>query len=298
MKHAILGVVALAATALLMVGSSLTAQDTTVAAWTDPVEFVAEATSGTWGSTSPTPSSIVIVAGNTNTSLDSTVWNIPSSSADSSFCVVVTVRGTTSTSAAWQLQADMTLPPFNGRTGSSGVYYQGSTQASFATTNQSPSTLLISGKSNGSATWNASYNNALITDVQPLTITICVSNTPIAATGAASYYSVTQSPTTWTDTKACVAITATGTVTDLEANPFFFGWVATANLAGAKSRITSAGKTVNYVGWSPAPSSGYEFSTSPTTYNPVADSYSITSGRTTAIKGTQSSTITACVYGY
>ncbi|MEV8252841.1 hypothetical protein AB0O95_02625 [Rhodoglobus sp. NPDC076762] len=298
MKKVLLAVVAIAATGLLFAASTTTAPKETVAAWTDPAIFVAEATTGTWANTAPTPSSIVIVPGNTSTSLDSTVWDIPASPTSSAFCVDVTVRGTDGTPREWQLHADMTLPPFNGRTGSDGIYSRGSTQARFSTSSASPTTLVITGAGSGGSNWNESYNNRLLTDTQQLIITICVSNTPIAAPGATSYYSVTQTPTTWTDTQACIAVTATGKVTDLQANPFYFGWQATVNLAAAKNRILSAGKTVNYVGWSPSPSSGYQFTTSPTAYYPPADSYAITTGRATAIKGTQSSTITACVYGY
>ncbi|QAV70490.1 hypothetical protein ESZ53_08590 [Salinibacterium sp. UTAS2018] len=296
MKRVLLASIALAAVALLLAGATAAAPQKTVAAWTDPAVFVAEATTGTWASTAPTPSSIVIVPGNTATVLDSTVWDIPASPTSAGFCVDVTVRGTDATPRAWQLNADMTLPPFNGQTGTGGIYYSGSTQASFSTT--APSALVISGSGSGGSNWNASYNNRLLTETQQITITICVSNPPIAAPGSTSYYSVSQTRTTWTDTQACIVTTATGTVTDLQANPFFFGWQATVNLTAAKNRILSAGKTVNYVGWSPSPGSGYQFTTVPTVYNPPADSYAITTGRATAIKGTQSSTITACVHGY
>ncbi|MBH0022971.1 hypothetical protein [Salinibacterium sp. SWN248] len=298
MKRILVTIVALAATVALFAGATAATPNTTVAAWTDPAVFVAEASTGTWGSSAPTPSSIVIVAGNTSTSLDSTAWDIPASATSSSFCVDVTVRGTDATPRAWELHADMTLPPFNGRTGSGGIYSRGSTQASFSTSSASPTTLVITGAGSGGSNWNESYNNRLLTDTQQLIITICVSSVPIAAPGASSYYSVTQTHATWTDTQACVTVTATGKVTDLQANPFYFGWEATVNLAAAKNRILSAGKTVNYVGWSPSPSSGYQYTTVPTTYYPPADSYAITSGRATAIKATQSSTITACVYGY
>ncbi|WP_010204259.1 hypothetical protein [Salinibacterium sp. PAMC 21357] len=298
MKRVLLAVVAIVATIVMFATSTATAPKETVAAWTDPAVFVAEASTGTWANAAPTPSSLVIVPGNTSTALDSTVWDIPASPTSSSFCVDVSVRGTSATPAAWELHANMTLPPFNGRTGSDGIYSRGSTQASFSTTTQTPNTLVITGAGSGSSNWNESYNNRLITEVQQLTITICVSNTPIAAPGATSYYSVEQAHTTWTDTRACVAVTATGKVADLQANPFFFGWQATVDLAAAKNRILSAGKTVNYVGWSPSPSSGYQYITSPTSYYPPADSYAITSGRATAIKGTMTSTITACVHGY
>ncbi len=35
--------------------------------------------------------------------------------------------------------------------------------------------------------------------------------------------------------------------------PFFYGWQGTANLTAAKAAIVAAGKTVNYVAWSPDP---------------------------------------------
>ncbi len=281
---------------LLVIGIAVTAQSTTTAAWTDPMNLTAAASAGQWSV--HTPSDIVLVPGNEYTVIDGTQWAVAETPGNLDFCVTIAITGVQSEPQVWELRADMSLPPFNGMTGTSNIFYSGSTQVSFSNLEDDPSTLVIRGAGSGDP-WNANWSNALLTDQQTLHVTICVSYAPVPATGEPSWYETTQGPSgTWTDTLACVRLDATGLVTDLEANPFYFAWTATLDLTDAKTHITGAGKTLNYVSWSPSPSNGYQFTINPTTTNPPPDSYVIDSGRMTALRGTNTTVITACVHGY
>lgn len=282
---------------LLALGIGATASSTTTAAWTDPAHFTTAASAGYWGSTT-NPSDVVMVPGNEYTEITGTQWNVAAAPGNLDFCVTITITGTQPDPQQWELRADMSLPPFNGMTGTSGMYYGGSTQVAFSNPADDPSTLVIRGVGSGDP-WNANWNNSLLTDQQTLQVTICVSYAPVPAAGDHSWYQTQQAPSgTWTDTLACVRLDATGLVTDLEANPFYFGWTANLDLTAAKAHITAAGKTLNYVSWSPSPSSGYQFTISPTTTSPPQDSYIIDSGRMTALRGTNTTGIIACVHGY
>lgn len=286
----------------LLLCAGLAAHTSTMAAWTDPAVVAAQASTGTWiDEEEPDPSNpseIVVEPGNEYTVIDSTDWSAVAANG-SSFCVVLVVSGADPEPHEWELRADMSLPPFNGTTGTSNIFYSNSpAQVQFSTAPGDPSTLVITGVGTGSPPWNEAWNNRFLTDEQQITVRVCHSNTPIPAPGDADWYTVEQTPLPWTDTLACVELTATGTVTDLVANPFYFGWVGTLDLSAAKQHIVDAGRTVNYVGWAPSPSQGYGFTTSPTAYQPPADQYEITSGRLTTIRGTESTTVRACVYGY
>ena len=110
---------------------------------------------------------------------------------------------------------------------------------------------------------------------------------------------------------ACEVVKITGTVTDLNANPFYFGWSTAVDLRPAKAWITKSAPytstntgdgnrahTLNYVGFTPDPSQGYQYNINPTANSPVPDSYAMTSGQQTSIRGTQSVSIKYCVNWY
>jgi hypothetical protein len=296
--------VAVAAVIAVVAGVGVAQQ--TEAAWSDPSTFAVKASAGSWAVTQPdpkAPADVVISPGNETTAVDGVVWNVASTPGNGDFCVTMRVTGRSATPTAWEVRADMSLPPFNGHVGTESIYYTGSTQVALSTLPSNNGVLVVKGIGAGdppsSPNWNAGYNNRLITNQQQLEVKLCVSQSPPPLLGDPTWYTVTQAQgSTWTSTQACVVLTATGKVTDTAANPFWFGWKGTIDLTAAKQRITGAGKTVSYMGWSPDPGSGYAFTTTPGVNLPPQNSYEITSGRVTPLRGTSSTTITACVYGY
>ena len=271
---------------------SAAAPSSTSAAWTDRVLVSAAANAGQWADALVPPPAIVV--GTVDTVVDDVDWQITGTPTDP-FCVEVAVTGDSATPEPWALLVHLDRPPFYGATVNE-MYYRGANQV-LITQDPNDSTLArITGVSTPGNPWNANYNNALLTSSQELVITVCDSSPRVPTPAPAAWYTTSVTQGTWTPTQACVTITATALVG--EDNPFYFGWEADLDLTGAKNEITSNHKTVNYVSWSPDPSNGYQFVTTPTTYIPVANSYHITSGRVTAIKYHTPASITACVNGY
>jgi hypothetical protein len=245
--------------------------------------------------TSPsTPATDVVVAANDDTSMQSIDWQIGGSSTDM-FCVTTTITGTTATPRPWQLLIHLDKAPFYGASAGD-PYYRGGSQVNIAGVPGSPTLAKVTGVGPGSP-WNASWSNSLLDSSKTLTVSLCDSSPKAPDLGDPSWYSATASQGARSANQACVVLTVTAK-TDATDNPFFFGWQGTVDLAAAKAWLTAHGKTVNYVSWSPDPSGGYRFTTSPSASNPVADSYSLTSGRAAAIKAGDSMTVTACVNGY
>lgn len=265
----------------------------TQASWNDAAAFTATASTGTWPGNDISDGGISV--GNTTTVIAGIAWTITS---PTQFCVVVTVTGTSSTPQPWQLDVDLTQPPFNGV----GV---GQVTVQRGQTAQGPgSTMIVTGRTRANRPFNANNNNTPITNAQQAFPRMCVT-TATPPQGDPSWYTANVAQgigTNWTATRACLTLTVTTTVADLALNPFFYGWQTMLDLAPALSRITGAGGTPDAVEWTPVPSGGANFTTAPTTYNPVQPSYAITSGPNLAIRGQgsgrETATLTGCVRDY
>lgn len=282
-----------AAVAAVFVLGAVSTSVPTEAAWTDATRFSAPASAGTW--LTPTPANSVIVPDAPTTTMTSINWEIAPAPGNMGFCVALSITGASSQPAPWELRADLRKAPFNGMAAAD-VYYGGSTQVSLKAAPGDRSTLVITGVGQASKPWNAAYNNVLLDSSKTLQIRLCAGSAPVPPQGDAAWYTTSVARGDWTATRACKVLTVTGRVTDLTANPFYFTWVASVDLTDAKQQITSSGRTVNYVVWTPhADPDRYQFSTNPATTNPVADRYTLTGGRMTAIRGTDQMTITACV---
>jgi len=268
--------------------------DITVQA-TDAVGNATTVTQPVTLSPATTASSSVIVPGNTATVMQSISWQIPAN-ANSQFCVTTVVTGTSTTPQAWSLLINLDKPPFYGTTANQ-IFYQGNAQVQIAAVPGDPTKARVTGSSSPGNPWNQAWNNALLDSSKTLTVTLCDSSPEVPTLGDPSWYTTQVSQGTRTSTMACVNIVATATTTAAD-NPFFFGWKGTVDLTAAKQYLVNNGKTLNFVAWSPSPSNGFQFTTSPTATNPVADSYQITSGRMTAIKAGTSTTITACIHAF
>jgi len=279
----------LIAAVLLLLAAAVTQFMPTQAAWTDATAFTATASTGSW------PGDISdggISDGNEFTDIDDIVWD-PTSSTK--FCTVVTVTGTSSTPQPWQLNVDLTQPPFNG-VGINEIKVKGGEKAQGV-----GNTMIVTGTMKPNKPFDPISNNSPITNTQQAFPEMCVSKgTP--AQGDPSWYTVAVTQGTgpdWSATRACLTVTVTTTVTDLALNPFYYAWQTNLDLAPALNRITSAGGTPASVQWSPGSAGGKNFDTTPTTYNPVQPSYAITSGTNTAIRGQgsgdETATLTACV---
>ena len=260
----------------------------TQAAWNDTAAFTA--TASTWPGNVDI-SNGGITTGNTTTVISDISWSVTSPTR---FCVDVTVTGTSSTPQPWQLDVDLTQPPFNGVSVSQVTVQRGQSA-------QGPgNTMIVTGTMRPGRPFNRNNNNSPITNTQQAVPRMCVTTTT-PAQGDPSWYTVTVTQGTgnnWTATRACLTVTVTTNVTDLALNPFFYAWQTTLSLAPALDRITSAGGTPDAVQWTPS-AGGSNFTTTPTTYNPVQPSYAITSGTNTAIRGQgsgdETAIVTACV---
>ncbi len=290
-----------AAAAAVIVLGAVSAVRPTVAAWTDSAHVAVAASAGTWTTQPPsTPANSVIVPGSPTTSISTINWSVaPQPDSNLGFCVSLTVTGTTPQPTPWELRVDLDKPPFNGVEWSR-VDYSGNNQVNRRPASGDATTLVVTGMSQPSGPWNAQYNNALLSSSQTLTVGLCVSTAGIPDVGQPSWYSTSASRGEWSDTKACKILTVKGKVSDLTANPFYFTWVATLDLTDAKQRIQGAGKTPDWVDWSPVwpDASRDTFTSNPPGNKPVPDSYALTGGRRTAIRGTSEVTVRACVIGY
>jgi hypothetical protein len=222
-------------------------------------------------------------------------WQIPSNPT-SQFCVSATLTGTSATPRAWGVLIHLDEAPFYGATPNE-IFYSGNAQVVISGVAGDPTLARVTGSSSPGNPWNAAWNNALLDTSKTLTITLCDSNPRQPSAGDSSWYTASQTQGTRTTTQACVNLTVTATTAAAQ-NPFYFGWQANVNLTAAKQYLVANGKTINFVSWSPDPSNGYQFTTSPTVMNPVADNYALTSGRMTPIRAGTSTTITACVRAY
>lgn len=146
-------------------------------------------------------------------------------------CFDVNVTTSSTTPVTWSLDVNLTKAPFNGvdakrftLTGTDGWRYQ--------TTAAAPGLMRITGK--------ASAGTATVVAGQHYTVGVCHYQLPdpVQTPGA---YTVTHTPTTWTDTRACVATTVTGNGTE----PFYFAWTTPVDMTAAAARLTGAGRRVD-----------------------------------------------------
>ena len=281
-----------AAIAAVFVLGAVSTSVPTEAAWTDSTRFAAPASAGTWQT--QTPANSVIVPDSATTSIKGTNWEISPAPGNLGFCVALSITGASAQAAPWELRADLRKAPFNGMSVSD-VYYGGTTQVTLKASPGDRSTLVITGVGQASQPWNAGYNNVLLDSSKTLQIRLCAGSAPTPPLGDPSWYSTSVARGEWTAARACKVLTVKGRVTNLDANPFFFTWVAQLELTDAKQQITGSGKTINWVQFTPSPNPGWEFALSPEATKPVADRYTLTGGSQMAIRGTQETSVTACV---
>ena len=272
-----------AAVAAVLVLGAVSTSVPTEAAWTDSTRFAAPASAGTWQT--QTPANSVIVPNSPTTSITSTNWEISTGDGGAAFCVVLVVTGKSAQPTAWELRADLRKAPFNG-IALDRVKSQGDPVTLRAAPGD-PSTLLITGDS----------TNRVLDSSRTVRVRLCVWDAPIPPVGDPSWYTTSVAQGEWTTSKACKVLTVKGRVTDLDANPFFFTWVAQLDLTDAKRHVLSSGGVLNWLEFAPWPSDGYQFRLNPAATDPIADRYTVTGGRMTSIRGTQQVTVTACVHG-
>ena len=197
----------------------------------------------------------------------------------------------------WQVNVDLTQPPFYG-VSPSGVQ----TNSTGVITAVNAQLLRITGNGPFTWHWDPRQNNTPITSSQTALLTICVYNAPVPPPAPTSTYAVTYANGTWTTTEACVVATITTTRHDLTSFPFSYGWSIPIDLTAAKAKITSAGNTLNNVGWAPYPNGPTDGTATPATFSPPLDTYTFTSGYNNALRaaggGADSRTVTACVSGF
>ena len=274
--------------------------DTTSTTTTTTTTAPPTTTSSTTTTTLPPPTTTTVAppasassggisSANADTVIRSIDWNI---SRARQVCTVANVTGIDGTPRAWAIRIDLTASPWN-RTAPSQIDLNGTGTVTL----ESPSSVLITGRS-GRGAFNPRFNNTPITNTQTAAVTICNYNSPVPPPADPSWYSVTTAQGTWTDTQACVVVTVTAS--GLATDPFFYGWTTSVDLTAAKARISGAGRTLNFVGWSPYPNGIDNYAANPVAYQPPLDSYTLTSGFDFALRGgvADSKTATICVNGY
>ena len=197
-------------------------------------------------------------------------------------CFTATVTTASSTPVIWGLTLDLAKPPFNGTSGS-GFQLTGAGSGRFRLAQDSPSTgyLQVIGNS----------GQAKISSGDSLEITLCHWGLP-AAVRTPSAYSVTTAPSTqpaqWSDTKACMITTVTGNGSE----QFYFAWTTLVDAAPAAARLAQAGNTT--------PSWTYdwdqEWKLTRTQTGPSA--FTVVSGTSGAIAGTETFTFTTCAVAW
>jgi hypothetical protein len=281
--------VSAAAAALCTIVLSLSVAQTTSAAWTDEVVAAADASAGHWQvqTAAPTP----FEPGEPGSTLSAPTWSFGGDNT-AGFCGTLTVTSTSPSPQPWSVIIRLDQAPFWGASasqlwveGSLGVITQSPTDASRAVIRGNPATASVE------------------IDVHtPLTMSICSGTGRPAPAGDPAWYTVTSSASgVWTRTLACVQTTVTGTV-DPAVYPYFFGWVASIDLSGAKAAVRAAGGTPTHVSWTPDSGGGYDFTFTPRpgtgTPGGVAAVYDLEGGVAGDLRGGTSFAVTACVNAY
>lgn len=282
------------------------------AAWSARVTVTAGVSSGTWTSTPvPTPSPSgstnpttppatgtgIITVGNATTAMSEVTWTdfsgnalTPGTSASNpgrQTCALVQVRGTGATASPWSLDVDISGAPFYGT--NPGFVYDGA----WTLTQPNPTTLTLMGTSP-------------LTSAQSVQVRLCNywihTSVPSTTTGT---WTATTSDARWNadSSRVCQTVTITGTATDLNAAPFYFGWDTTLDLSSAAALYAQTmGRQPDTTVISPDPQYGYAYvidgdsSDSGSWRNSFSSTVRFSSGKTTALLGTGSTSVTACVF--
>ncbi|EPD84290.1 MULTISPECIES: hypothetical protein [Microbacterium] len=219
-------------------------------------------------------------------------WKVPNMGPSQPTCVTISIVGDQPSNAPWSVTLQRNGAPFYG---DDQYWYATSTQVRF---DVRANEVVVTGVDNWG--WNPDWSNAYINETRPLTMEVCATpDLPPTVLYGDAWYGVTQrSEGEWSPTKACVALEATGRIEFTE-YPFRYGWAGTLDLRDAKRFIERAGKTVNWVEFTPSPSDGYQFFiTSDSSTKPVHDRYDVASGWMLPLIGNSGQKITACVHGY
>ncbi len=238
--------------------------------------------------TQPPPASVSeggISAANSDTVISDIVWKTNEVRQP---CVEVRITGATAVAEPWAVRVNLAVAPWYAMPTS-----QFNVQGTGIVAVESPSSVVVTGKSHGGG-FDPRQNSTPIDNTRTAILDICNYNAPVPPPADPGWYTVSQTQGTWTDTQACMVVTATGT----KASPFFYGWSTTLDLTAAKARISGVGRTLGYVGWSPSPNGDTDFDALPRQFNPPQDTYVLTSGYNTALRGGTVRTLTACVYGW
>lgn len=280
------------------------------AAWSAKVTVTAGVSSGTW-TTSPTPtpssspestttpatSTGIITVGNTTTAMSDVTWTdfsgnalTPGTSANNvgrQMCAVLQVSGTSTTPSPWSLNVDISGAPFYGAY--PGFVYDGA----WALSQPDSSTVTLTGTSS-------------LTSAQSIQVRLCnywiQTSVPSTTTGT---WTATTSDAQWNadSSRVCQTVTITGTATDLNVAPFYFGWDTTLDLSSAAALYAqTTGRQPDTTLFSPDPQYGYAYvidgdsSGSGSWRNSFASTVRLSNGKTTALLGTGSTSVTACVF--
>ncbi len=233
-----------------------------------------------------------IITAGSHTIITGVDWKVPNMGPSQPTCVGVSIIGDEPGNALWSFTLKRNGAPFYG---DDNYWYATSTQVRF---DVRADEVVVTGVDNWG--WNPDWSNAYINKDRPLSMEVCATpDLPPTVLYGDSWYQVTQEQYgAWTPTKACVALRAEGKIEFAE-YPFRYGWAGIFDLRAAKRQITDAGKTLNWVEFSPSPSSGYQFVfTSDPSTKPVQDRYDVASGWMLPLLGNSSSQIIACVHGY
>ena len=219
------------------------------------------------------------------------VWDI---TKPHQVCAEVRITGASEDLKHWQLRMNLAVAPW---------YFSPTskvqTNGTATIVIENDKSLLITGQTRG-GNFDPRTNNTPLTNKLTAVISLCNRNSPPPLPAAPSWYRIAQVPGVWTDTQACVVVTAISLRTDLATSPFYFGWEGNVDLVAAKKRITDARRILDSVSWSPNPN-GNNFTVASTVFSPPQDSYRITSGYDSALRplggGADSYSITVCVNG-
>lgn len=303
--------------------------------WFDEAHFSAGVSSGTWTSTptpEPSPSSTdgdqgsgtpqpsprpstpgggqtpadrVITAGNDHTVVSSVTWAddragtapVPGTSQTNrsrGFCATVVISGADTAPGPWALTVDLSVPPFEGNAPNTDDWGNGGT----VTVSRQGNTLFLTGV-------QQDWAHPDISSAQTRTLVLCTSNLgwQVETVPEDTYWKASQTPAYWDEAngRACTVLTVQGTVTDLGANPFYFGWSRVVDLSATKElfALKNGGTQGEGLSSSPQTAGGDNFKVQRGPGDgPVADQYTLTSSFNSAIRGMGEYSVTICVTRY
>ncbi|WP_084130119.1 hypothetical protein [Demequina sp. NBRC 110055] len=275
--------------AMVSLGALAAVPVATQAVWTDDAWFSGTVAAGDWSEGGGGSGGGGGIDPGDNTDIVDITWTVAS---PLSSCAIVEVTTTSDTPVEWSITVDPDERPWNHDDPSQ---IQVNNGGQIVEPRTSP--LVIVGNTDSSGSFSEYSNNTPIEAGQVAKVEVCGYNNevPPPEPDNGEWYTWSVSAPVTSPGQVCSTLTVQGLVDEAE-DPFFYGWGITIDIQPAIDAYLASGATVYYVGSTPSPSSGYEFTF--TQQDPPNENLVyIQSGTAMALQGTDVQTLEVCVYG-